>query len=58
MKTLISYEQLEFDVEELQAFRDRMTKEVQELLAIIDDSDAFEKYPGLLTAMERIEALL
>jgi hypothetical protein len=58
MQTQVSYEQLEYDVEELRETRDKMTAAVQALLAVIDDSDIFERYPGIESALVRVEALL
>ena len=58
MQTQTSYEQLAFDVEELRANRDKMTKALQDLLALIDDSDIMERYPAIIDAADRCEVLL
>ena len=60
MRTLISYEQLEYDVEELREARDKLTEAAQALLGVIDEAgcEPFEKYPGLLEAFDRVQRLL
>lgn len=58
MRTLISYEQLEYDVEELREARDKTTQAIQDLLALLDSSDIFERYPGVAEASDALEKLL
>jgi hypothetical protein len=58
MRTTISHEQLEYDVEELRETRDKTTKAVQALLALLDSSDIFERYPGVSEASDALEKLL
>jgi hypothetical protein len=58
MRTTISHEQLEYDVEELRETRDKTTKAVQALLALLDSSDIFERYPGVSEASDELEKLL
>lgn len=58
MRTQVSYEQLEYDVEELRKTRDKTTQAIQDLLALIDDCDILERYPSIAEASERLEKLL
>jgi hypothetical protein len=52
------YEQLECEYERLCAFRDSVTKAVQSCHELIDEVDIYERYPNVVVAFERIEALL
>jgi hypothetical protein len=58
MRTQTSYEQLEYDVETLREMHAKMTEAVQALLALLDSSDIFERYPGVSEASDALEKLL
>jgi hypothetical protein len=58
MKTQVSYEQLEYDVDNLQRDRDVLTKAIEDLLTLIDDCELLDSRPGLAAAFDRVEALL
>lgn len=58
MRTQTSYEQLEYDVETLRETRTKVTDAVQALLALLDSSDIFERYPGVSEASDALEKVL
>jgi len=49
---------LEAQVADLRDDRDKLTKAIGDLLTLIDSAEAFEQFPGLQEAFDRLERLL